>query len=187
MQGTYASFWSPALPTVEGPDSSGSLTSYLHPAPICLVVAEDGGRRENRAAYWDNNVVYIGDSCKPSATVLKPRRAMCELFASLFKSWVGVSASSSLMYGISCFRIRAPKCWFILICFGSEFCVLSYFCSCRDMACPPTRYQENIAFEFMATVRVKASEIKLHAYVPHIPFLFWHILRCMCFFGIIQN
>lgn len=51
MQGTYASFWSPALPTVEGPDSSGSLTSYLHPAPICLVVAEDGGRRENRAAY----------------------------------------------------------------------------------------------------------------------------------------
>lgn len=53
MQGTYAGFWSLALPTVEGPDSSGSLfaSSYLHPAPICLVVAEDGGRRENRAAY----------------------------------------------------------------------------------------------------------------------------------------
>lgn len=51
MQGTYASFWSPTLPTVERPDSSGSLTSYLHPAPICSVVAEDGGRRENRAAY----------------------------------------------------------------------------------------------------------------------------------------
>lgn len=24
-------------------------------------------------------MVYIGDSCKPSATVLKPGRAMCEL------------------------------------------------------------------------------------------------------------
>lgn len=29
MQGTYASFWSPALPTVEGPDSSGSLSPSL--------------------------------------------------------------------------------------------------------------------------------------------------------------
>lgn len=49
-----------------------SVATYHHPAPIRLVVAEDGGQRENRAAYWDNNVVYIGDSCKPSATVLKP-------------------------------------------------------------------------------------------------------------------
>lgn len=88
MQGTYASFWSPTLPTVERPDSSGSLTSYLHPAPICSVVAEDGGRRKNRAAYWDNNVVYIGDSRKLSATVLKPCRVMCELsLACLNHEW----------------------------------------------------------------------------------------------------
>lgn len=104
-----------------------SVCSYLHPAPICLVVAEDGGRRENRAAYWDNNVVYIGDSCKPSAIVLKPCRAMCELsLACSSHEWAN---PPGLMYGISCFQNRAPKCWFILICFGSEFCGFSFSCS----------------------------------------------------------
>lgn len=49
--GDVAGFWSPALPTVEGPDSSGSLTSYLPAASICSAVAEDGGPRQNRAAY----------------------------------------------------------------------------------------------------------------------------------------
>lgn len=38
-------------------------------------------REKNRAAYWDNNVVYTGDSCKPSATALKPRGATRELSA----------------------------------------------------------------------------------------------------------
>lgn len=93
MLGMYAGFWSPALPTMEGPDSSGSLTSYLPAASICSAVAEDGGRRQNRAAYWDNNVVYIGDSCKPSATVLKPCRAMCELsLACSDREWVSLPA-----------------------------------------------------------------------------------------------
>lgn len=38
-------------------------------------------REKNRAAYWDNNVVYTGDSCKPSATALKPRGATHKLSA----------------------------------------------------------------------------------------------------------
>lgn len=41
----------PSPAHVEGPDSSGSLTSYLPAASICSAVAEDGGRRQNRAAY----------------------------------------------------------------------------------------------------------------------------------------
>lgn len=46
MQGTYASVWSPALPTVEGPDSSGSLSPSLvitSPGPYPL-----GGGRVRR-------------------------------------------------------------------------------------------------------------------------------------------
>lgn len=96
--GMYAGFWSPALPTMEGPDSSGSLTSYLPAASICSAVAEDGGRRQNRAAYCDNNMVYIGDSCKPSATVLKPCRAMYELsLACSDHEWVYPPAPASCM------------------------------------------------------------------------------------------
>lgn len=70
-----------------------SASTYLCPAPIWLAVAEDGGRRENRAAYWDNNVVYICDSCKPSATALKPFRATCELsLARPSHEWVNLPA-----------------------------------------------------------------------------------------------
>lgn len=46
MLGMYAGFWSPALPTVEGPDSSGSLTSYLL-QPLSARLwwrMEDGGK-----------------------------------------------------------------------------------------------------------------------------------------------
>lgn len=42
------------------------------------------------------------------------------------------------MYSISCFQIRAPKRWFILLCFGSEYCVPSHFCWWHDAARPPT-------------------------------------------------
>lgn len=68
------------------PGSGGAwqfwVTRSLLPFPfsvILVVVAErSGGCWENRVTYWDNNVVYIGDSTKPGCHSAKPhgRRAL---------------------------------------------------------------------------------------------------------------
>lgn len=92
-----------------GNDTAGHMLAFFGtlPCPPCrdltvlghscrhygrLAAAEDGGRRENRAAYWDNNSGYAGDSCNLSGTALKPSKAT---LASFIQSRVGEAASSS--------------------------------------------------------------------------------------------
>ena len=55
---------------LERSDSSGSLLPSLPSYLGSVAMARAGGCWENRAAYGDNDVVYIGDSHKPVATAL---------------------------------------------------------------------------------------------------------------------
>lgn len=126
----YSSFWSPALPTMAGPDSFRSLS----PSPLISTQPvfarqwrrlEDGGKigRLIEIIMWCTSVTVVS-----SAPQCLSRAGRCARFHRLVPIASGRSRQLKIMYGISCFQNSAPKCWFILICFGSELCVLSFFC-----------------------------------------------------------
>lgn len=109
-----------------------SLLPWLSP-PSSDLLGSGGGwsMKENRAAYWDNNVVYIGDSCKPSATALKPCRAMCVFSPACSNhEWANLPAKAKHMafHAFKTLHLNCDLFWFALA-QNTLFFFSSYFCS----------------------------------------------------------